>query len=220
MTGWGEFGAAFACFLLSHMIPVRPPVRPWLVARLRLTGYILAYSVLSIGILIWLFGAAARAPYVAVLPDWPVLRIVPLATMPVVCWLVVAGMASTNPLSFGGLGKGEFDASSPGILRFSRHPLPLALILWALAHLLANGDLAHVILFGVFALFAAASLPMIDRRKSRALGDSNWRNLAHNTSWFRPSEIRVKLRDFIFAAIAYAALLMLHPSIIGVAPWP
>ena len=32
MQGWFGFGAALLVFFLSHAIPVRPPVRPWLVA--------------------------------------------------------------------------------------------------------------------------------------------------------------------------------------------
>ncbi len=220
MNGWGEFTGAFAVFMLSHMIPVRPPVRPWLVAKLGLVGYILAYSVLSILILVWLIAAAARAPYVPLLPDWSVLRFVPLIVMPVVCWLAVAGLATPNPLSFGGLGKGDFAPDSPGILGFSRHPLPLALILWALAHLVANGDLAHVILFGVFAVFATVSMPMIDRRKKRMKGDDAWLAAARNTSWFNPGGIRIKPWEVLVAAGAYATLLTLHASVIGVAPWP
>ena len=34
-----------------------------------------------------------------------------------------------------------------------RHPMLLGLLVWALAHLAANGDLASVVLFGGFAAF-------------------------------------------------------------------
>ena len=37
------------------------------------------------------------------------------------------------------------------------HPMVLAVKVWALAHLLSNGNLAHVILFGTFLLWAALS---------------------------------------------------------------
>ena len=37
------------------------------------------------------------------------------------------------------------------------HPMVLAVKVWALAHLLSNGNLAHVILFGTFLLWAAMS---------------------------------------------------------------
>ena len=37
------------------------------------------------------------------------------------------------------------------------HPMVLAVKVWALAHLLANGNLAHMILFGTFLVWAALS---------------------------------------------------------------
>ena len=92
MTGWLEFIAALAVFMLSHMIPVRPPVRPWLIARLGVRGYFAAYSVLSIAVLVWLIVAAARAPFIPVIPYHPVLLWVPLLAMPLACWLGVAGL--------------------------------------------------------------------------------------------------------------------------------
>ncbi|WP_210325885.1 NnrU family protein [Oricola nitratireducens] len=62
----GEYAAAFAVFLLIHAVPVRPPVKPWLVASLGRAGFGMAYSELSVAVLVWLIGAAARAPYVEV----------------------------------------------------------------------------------------------------------------------------------------------------------
>ncbi|MGI3213458.1 NnrU family protein, partial [Roseovarius tibetensis] len=60
--GWVEFAAAYTVFFLSHAIPVRPPVRPWLQARLGRAGFTAAYSALSLAVLAWLIAAAARAP--------------------------------------------------------------------------------------------------------------------------------------------------------------
>ncbi|WP_410724363.1 NnrU family protein, partial [Burkholderia sp. SIMBA_024] len=48
MTGWGAFAAAFAVFLVSHAVPVRPPVRPWLVRRLGERGFLVAYAAVSV----------------------------------------------------------------------------------------------------------------------------------------------------------------------------
>lgn len=143
--GWLEFTAALALFLLSHAIPVRPPVRPWLVRRLGLRGYFTAYSLLSLAILAWLVVAAARAPNAGVLPHWNLFRWAPLLLMPLACLLAVAGVMRQNPFSFGGLGLRAFDPADPGILAVSRHPLLAAMALWAGAHLLANGDLAHAL---------------------------------------------------------------------------
>ncbi len=223
MQDWSGFAAALVLFLLSHAIPVRPPVRRWLVARLSLRGYIFAYSALSLGLLWWLIVEAARAPYVEVIPPRDALRWAPLLTMPVVCLLVVAGMARQNPLSFGGIGPEPFDPDRPGLLAFTRHPLPLAIMLWSVAHLLANGDLAHVILFGLFALFSGAAMGMIDRRKRRELGSSEWRRLSRNTALLSLRGLRhvsVSPLQIVAAALAYAGLIWLHPLIIGVSPLP
>lgn len=42
--------------------------------------------------------------------------------------------------------------------RYVRHPLSWAVVVWAVAHLTANGDLASVILFGGLGLFAAVNM--------------------------------------------------------------
>lgn len=220
MSGWGEFLLALGVFLASHVVPVRPPVRPWLIDRLGRAGYFTAYSLFSLAVLAWLIVAAGRAPYVEVIPPWPVLRWVPVLTMPVVCWLAVAGMSIRNPFSFGGLGRTPFDPERPGILAVTRHPVLLALLLWALAHLIANGSLAHVILFGLFAGFAWLGMALIDRRRAREVPE--WRELARNTArlslrrpipWPRPWV-------WLAATVAYAAILHLHAPVIGLSPLP
>ncbi|SDC35088.1 NnrU family protein [Ruegeria marina] len=221
MGGWGAFAAALAVFLASHAIPVRPPVRPWLVARLGRRGYLAAYSVLSLAVLYWLILAARDAPYVEVIPSWPVLRWVPMIVMPVVCLLAVAGMRACNPLSFGGMGRGPFDPSAPGVLAFSRHPLPLALALWSLAHLLANGELAHVLLFGLFAVFALLGMRLIDRRKRRELG-SDWLLMSGGTHLFSPRHVAALFQplNLLMAGALFAVLMVAHAPIIGLSPIP
>lgn len=44
-----------------------------------------------------------------------------------------------------------------------RHPMLAAVQVWALAHLLVNGDLASIILFGGMILWAVASIILINR---------------------------------------------------------
>lgn len=223
MTDWLDFIAALAVFLLSHAIPVRPPVRTWLVARLGARGYFLAYSVLSLAVLYWLIVAAARAPYVPLIPPLELLRWVPLLAMPLVCLLAVAGLAAVNPLSFGGMGRGRFDPERPGILGLSRHPLLLAAAIWAGAHLLANGDLAHVILFGLFAGFAVIGMALIDRRKRRDMGAAAWGALGARTARLSLSGLRHARPaplQWALAAAAFGGLLWAHLPVIGVSPMP
>ncbi|MEL6316190.1 MAG: NnrU family protein [Pseudomonadota bacterium] len=42
--------------------------------------------------------------------------------------------------------------------RYVRHPMMLAVLLWAATHLAANGELESVLLFGAFGLYALAQL--------------------------------------------------------------
>ncbi|MFT7593739.1 MAG: putative membrane protein [Paracoccaceae bacterium] len=223
MGGWTEFISALVVFLLSHMIPVRPPMRPLLIRALGLRGYFLGYSLLSVLVLVWMIVAAGRAPYVEVIPPLEMFRWGPLIVMPVVCVLAVAGISSVNPLSFGGLGRGAFDPTRPGILAVSRHPLLLALLIWSLVHLLTNGDLAHVLLFGMFAGFAGIGMALIDRRKRRELGPEVWQGMAQNTARLSLSgegRVRLGLWQWGVSAGVFAVLLWAHLLVIGVSPLP
>lgn len=221
MLEWTEFALALAAFLVSHAVPVRPPVRPWLVARLGQGGYLWAYSLLSLLVLGWLILAAARAPYVELIPAWPLLRWVPAVAMAPACLLVVLGLSAVNPFSFGGFGHGRFDPQAPGVLAVTRHPLLLAMAIWAAAHLLANGTLAHGLLFGLFAGFAVMGMALIDRRKARQLPD--WRRLAQNTARLSVRAVpalRPRPLHWAAAVLLYLTLLALHPQVIGASPLP
>ncbi|MDA7426466.1 NnrU family protein [Thalassococcus lentus] len=55
-------------------------------------------------------------------------------------------------------------SATTGTLRGKlRHPQLLAVKIWAVAHLLANGDLASIILFGSMLLWAGGSVALINR---------------------------------------------------------
>ena len=50
------------------------------------------------------------------------------------------------------------------IKRLVQHPMMLAVLIWAVFHLVLGGDLKRVLLFGTFAVYAALSLLMAYRR--------------------------------------------------------
>lgn len=79
-----------------------------------------------------------------------------------------------------------------------RHPMLLGVILWAAAHLLVNGDLASVVLFGGLGLWAVVSIVLINAQES----------------WTPPPRGRLK-SDMIGVAIA----LVLYALIAGVHIW-
>lgn len=78
---------------------------------------------------------------------------------------------------------------SRGVMRTKfRHPMLSAVELWALAHLLVNGDLASVILFGGLLLWAMVDLVMINRMQRE---------------WIPPASGPV-VNDVIYAGVSVA----------------
>lgn len=216
MTGWAEFIAAFITFFLSHSIPVRPTVKARLKTRLGAAGFGVGYSLLSIAVLAWLIVAANRAPFVP-LWDWaPWQNHVTLLGMTLAVIIAALAVGRPNPLSFGGAQNDQFDPANPGIIGWMRHPLLVALMLWALSHILPNGNLAHVILFGVFAGFAALGMRIIDRRKQRLLGHQVWAQLATPNRQAQPS--RAGMSRVAVGLLIYLGLIALHGPVIGVSP--
>lgn len=217
--GWAEFIAAFAVFFLSHTVPVRPKVKAWLVARVGAGGFTLGYSILSLAVLAWVIGAAGRAPFVP-LWGWAAWQgHVTLAVMLGVCVILGLSIGRPNPFSFGGARNDRFDPERPGIVRLTRHPILLALALWALAHVLPNGDLAHVILFGSFAGFAIGGMWIVDRRKRRGMGAELLRlDQARRQAGVRPRSWGTACVRGLLGGLLYVGLVVAHPVLFGVSP--
>jgi uncharacterized membrane protein len=227
MGGWGELAAAFLAFLLSHLLPVRPAIRARLVGLAGERGYLAGYSAVSLAMLAWLVAAAGRAPFVPLWPYAPWQAWVPNLAMPLACLLIAFGIGAPNPLSFGGRAAG-FDPERPGIAGFARHPLLVALALWAASHAVPNGNLAQAALFGAFAGFALLGMRVIDRRKRRQMG-TEWARLAARTSFWPGAALLSGRwrpaggpdpRRLAVAAALWLGLLALHPGLIGVSPLP
>ncbi|MEP3279017.1 MAG: NnrU family protein [Stappiaceae bacterium] len=221
--GWTEFVAAFIVFFISHSVPVRPPVKPWLVSKVGAGAFTALYSLLSLVILAWLIAAAGRAPYIELWgwAEWQ--SWVAVTIMGIACLLFAVTAGRPNPLSFGGGNNQAFDPDRPGIVRWIRHPLLIVLALWASAHLIVNGDLAHVILFGVFVLFAVLGRKLVDRRKKRELGEE-WDSMVARISAAplvtAPQSPTGLVFRLVAAVIAFYSLISLHGWIIGVEPLP
>ena len=216
LNGWGEMIAAFALFFLSHSIPVRPAIKQRITGLIGKRGFTLAYSALSIAVLAWIIAAAGRAPHVELWPWAPWQNMVPIVAMALAFTITALSLGRPNPLSFGGLNNERFDPAHPGLIGWIRHPLLFALLLWALAHLVPNGDLAHVILFGLFAGFALLGMKIVDRRKQRLLGAQEWQRLASARREIRPTP--GGLLRLALGLLAYAAFLHAHQWLFGVSP--
>ena len=58
-----------------------------------------------------------------------------------------------------------------GVLRITRHPMNMALALWGLAHLLANGTVGDVAFFGSFVVVGVLGAYDMDARLKRTKGE-------------------------------------------------
>jgi len=88
--------------------------------------------------------------------------------------------------------------SSKGRMRsWFRHPMLMGMALWAFAHLLVNGDLSSLILFGGLLLWALVEIPVIN---------------AAEPVWTRPEPGPVKgdVRLLVIAAVLYIVIGLVH----------
>lgn len=221
---WTLFALVLGLFFVTHSIPVRPQIKHRLHAVLGARGFTICYSLLSVFMLGLVITSAKAAPYVEIWPQAGWHRFVMLAGMFLACLIAAFAIGRPNPFSFGGTRNETYNPARPGIVRLSRHPLLLAMALWAGLHVLLNGDLAHVILFGVFLAFSLLGGRIIDRRKQRQMGAGVWNALRSGTAEARIFAWPTNPADFVGRSAAatgvFAALLFLHQPVIGAYPWP
>lgn len=88
------------------------------------------------------------------------------------------------------------------------HPMVASVKIWALAHLLANGNLVDLILFGSFLIWAVLDF-RISRKRDRA------ENIVYPAGLLKNNVLTV-----VIGVIAWAAFVMyLHLYLVGVQPW-
>jgi uncharacterized membrane protein len=228
LMGWSGFAAAWGMFVLTHFLPSRRGWRDRLILRLGRRSYFAAYGAVSLLVLIWLVVAAGRAPQVMLWwpADWH--RRVPNLVVPLAFVLAAGGMGMRYPWSLGGRRQARFDPGHPGLAALTRHPLLWALALWSLSHVVPNGDLAHVLLFGGFAGMALAAIPMFDGRARRAMSAQEWQEVCAATAIFtlrplvdrawRGDNARHLLPRAAIGLALYLVALILHEPVIGVTP--
>ena len=113
-----------------------------------------------------------------------------------------------------------------GITRVTRHPRLCGVSLWAIAHLLVNGNLAAIIMFGVLLVTAVNGMVSIDRKRRRALGGL-WDEFAAQTARLPFAAIlagrtRFEISEFrawqiALAVVLFAGVFWLH-GIVGSSP--
>lgn len=173
-------------FLVTHLGISSTGLRGVLVARVGEKGYLGLYSLIAfatLGFMIWSYGNLPRHEYFW-LPD-PQLNQLTKVIMPVAMILLLGGFLVKNPTAVGMEGalaaEGAAAGMARGVNRITRHPLQWSIVLWASAHIAANGDTVSVAFFGTFLILGLAGGVLIDRKKAQKLGAA-WAPFAAVTS--------------------------------------
>ena len=184
--------AGLLLFLSVHSTAIiAPGWRTAQVARRGEAAWKGLYALLSIAgfvLLVYGYGAARQSPVVLYTPPTFTRHLALLLMLPVFPLLLAAYL--------------------PGRIKTAaKHPMLLAVKLWALAHLLANGNLHDVVLFGTFLAWAVADRISIKRRTAaRAVPAAS----------LRPMNDAIALAGGL--AVYAIFVLWAHLKLIGVSP--
>lgn len=180
-------------FLGIHSVSIVAPA--WRDAQLAQRGesawkglYSVAAAI-GLGLIIYGYGLARQAPLVLYTPPAALRHVSLLLLLPVFVLLLAAYL--------------------PGRIKTAaKHPMLLATKLWAAAHLLANGNLADVLLFGGFLAWVVADRISLKRRPVRSIPGAP----------ARPMNDAIAL---IGGLLLYAVFVRwAHAWLVGVAPLP
>ncbi len=176
--------AAAVFFLGIHLLVSGTRLRDAVTARIGERAYMALFSFVSLAGIVWLASAYGAARAGGSTPLWGQLHaLMPVAVvvMFVAFVLMVFGLLTPNPATV--MQQHTLDAEEPakGMLRITRHPFLWGAFLWAAMHLVVNGDLAALILFGTFVLLTLLGTRSIDAKRKRALG-YRWNRFAAVTS--------------------------------------
>ncbi|BCH58775.1 hypothetical protein RvVAR0630_13990 [Agrobacterium vitis] len=181
-------------FTLVHLTrTIAPGFRDSMVARLSLNGWKSLFSVLSLlGIAIIAYGYSI-APIVNVWFPPAGMTHLTLTLMVIAMICLVASL----------LPAGRIAAKT-------KHPMVLSVKIWALAHLLSNGDLRSILLFGWLLAWGVILRISLKRRERAGL-------------LVRAPFVSAKYDIYavVIGLVAYVAILLkLHEVLIGVSPLP
>jgi uncharacterized membrane protein len=216
---------AACAFVGAHFLISSTGFRPWAVGRIGERPYAGLFSLQALALIVWMALAFQAAPRDQFLWEIPGIRHLALAVMPLILVLAIGGFTAPNPSAVM-MAAPDLAWRPKGILTVTRHPVMWAFALWAVLHILANGDAAGVIFFGAFALLALAGTLAIDAKKRRSWPAESWQAFTATTSNLPFQAIaqgRTKLdwngigwKTFAIAAVLYIAIVFwLHPKVIG-----
>jgi uncharacterized membrane protein len=221
--------AASAFFLLIHFGVSGTRLRDVLVTRLGAGPYRGAFALASLAGLVWMGIAYSHAPTVDLWGQLAGWRPLIFALMFVAFLFIGIGLATPSPTRVGMESKLVQGADiARGVVRITRHPFLWGIALWALVHIVVNGDLASVILFGSLLVLALGGTASIDAKRRRNFGD-DWARFAQATSSVPfaaiasgRNQLGAALREIgilqpIIGIAIYALLFYFHGRLFGVA---
>lgn len=176
--------AGLLIFFAVHLIPSVPILRQILVSKIRIIGYKLLFSGFSFAGFYLIVAGKIDAEFVELWqpPGWG--RLAAIVIMFPALVSLVCAYVPTN------------------LRRITRHPMLWGVTFWGLAHLLANGDLSSVVLFGGFAVFSLFDMWSENRRGAEIRG--------------KPLPLKNDAIAVGAGAVAYGLLLYAHPYFFGV----
>jgi len=176
-------------FLGAHTVPTSPARRAALVGRFGAGGYkglFTAASLAGVALIAIGFGLYRQSGYI---PVWTPPRGMSHLTL-LLMWPALIAFASSG---------------LPGeIKRRLKHPMLVGTKIWALAHLLANGDLGSILLFGSFLAWAVYDRISVKRREPAA------------GAGIPPGFGRNDVVAILVGTVLWGGLILLHPWLIGV----
>jgi uncharacterized membrane protein len=222
-------GGAVAVWVCIHLGLAGSPLRGALVARIGDNGFRSLFSILSaIGLagLIYGYGdARSGSGNIALWPPQPWAHWLAIVGMLPALVLLVGSLTVPNPGLVGADKLLAREDPARGILRVTRHPMLWSFALWAALHIIPNGDLASLLLFGAVLIVALAGMASIDRKRARSM-PQDFPRFAAVTSVVPLAAIAAGRNRLIvaelgwhwlaLAVVGWLAFMWLHPWAIGV----
>ena len=187
--GLGILILGLVVFLANHLFVTLRGARAAAIARLGLSAYRALFSVVSLiglALIVWGYADYRAHEWVDIWSPPGFMRHITVGLMLIAAILLTAAFIPSH------------------VKAWAKHPMLAAVKIWAFAHLLSNGDLGSIVLFGAFLAWAVYARISAKRRTDAVLP-------AAPTGW--ANDIIV----VVVGIVVYLALgFIFHPIVIGV----
>lgn len=222
--------AAAVFFLALHLLVAGTRLRDAIVRAIGEQAYLGAFSLASLGGIVWLaisYNSATAAGSDLLWDLGPGVRHLGTIVVAVAALFAVSGLLTPNPTAVGQEAAAGREAT--GVVRITRHPFLWGVALWAAFHLAANGDAASVVFFGTFLVLAVAGTFSIDAKRARKM-TAGWIEFAGRTSnvpfvAILAGRNSLRLGELLTyrqaaALLVYLVLLFAHAWLFSASPFP